>query len=53
MAHKVLSARLVAAPSRAVQAAIAPGDLVDVSVDQIRLARAPQRAVSEALGAGL
>jgi aconitate hydratase len=48
MAQKILSARW-----RSPSAARLPGDMVEVDVDQIVLARAPMRALRRALGAGL
>jgi aconitate hydratase len=48
MAQKILASRLRASsPERG------PGEMVEVGVDQIVLARAPMRALGEALAAGL
>ncbi len=47
MAQKILAARLRGASSSL------PGEMMEVGVDQIALARAPMRALGEALAAGL
>ena len=52
MAQKILAARS-RSRSGAQSAPHLAGDMVEVSVDQIVLARAPMRALEQALGAGL